>query len=181
MARRQPPNASLRKTVAAVRSQGCRQADTAPDNTAGLSPAGYPPRGRLLASLFARASLRGPQTGSWITPSLWPRPWTRPLWNLGSLDKPEAVIVVAIRRRVPVAVRRTQIPRIIVPGAAAHDGLSFDRFPARSHPLEYHPGKYLLQQGVAVGVMSMAQSACHGLAHRVTRYPPLPVARGEAL
>ena len=149
-------------------------------NTAGLSPAGYPLRGRLLASLFARASRRGPQTGSWITPSLWPRPWTRPLWNLGSLDKPEAVIVVAIRRRVPVAVRRTQIPRIIVPGAAAHDGLSFDRFPARSHPLEYHPGKYLLQQGVAVGVMSMAQSACHGLAHRVTRYPPLPVARGQA-
>ena len=43
-------------------------------NTAGLSPAGYPPRGRLLASLFARASLRGPQTGSWITPSRWPRP-----------------------------------------------------------------------------------------------------------
>ena len=41
---------------------------------AGLSPAGYPPRGRLLASLFARASLRGPQTGSWITPSRWPRP-----------------------------------------------------------------------------------------------------------
>ena len=57
---------------------------------------------------------------------------------------------------------------------------NFDRFPARSHPLEYHPGKYLLQQGVAVGVMSMAQPACHGLAHRVTRYPPLPVARGEA-
>ena len=27
---------------------------------AGLSPAGYPPHGRLLASLFARASLRGP-------------------------------------------------------------------------------------------------------------------------
>ena len=57
------------------------------------------------------------------------------------LDKPKAVIVVAIRRRVPVAVRTTQMPQIIVPGAAAHDGPNFDRFPARSHPLEYHPGK----------------------------------------
>ena len=26
----------------------------------------------------------------------------------------------------------------------------FDRFPARSNPLEYHPGKYLLQQDAAV-------------------------------
>ena len=105
----------------------------------------------------------------------------RSLGNLGSLDKTEAVIVVAIRRPVPVAVRGTQIPRIIVPGAAANNGPNFDRFPARSHPLEYHPGKYLLQQGVAVGVMSVAQPACHRLAHRVTRYPPLPVARGQAL
>ena len=73
------------------------------------------------------------------------------------------------------------MPRIIVPGAAAQDGPRFDRFPARSHPLEYHPGKYLLQQGVAVGAMSMAQPACHGLAHRIAGYPPLPVARGQAL
>ena len=36
------------------------------NNTARLSPASHPPRNRLLASLFARASLRGPQTGSWI-------------------------------------------------------------------------------------------------------------------
>ena len=31
-----------------------------PDNTAGLSPASYPPRDRLLASLFARAPGKRP-------------------------------------------------------------------------------------------------------------------------
>ena len=46
-----------------------------------------------------------------------------------SLDETEAVIVVAIRRRIPVAVRGTQIRWIIVPGAAAKVGISLDRFP----------------------------------------------------
>ena len=45
-------------------------------------------RGRLLASLFARESLRRPQTGSWITPSLWPRPWTRlPTFRCGEVRR----------------------------------------------------------------------------------------------
>ena len=81
----------------------------------------------------------------------------------GCLDNPEAVIVVAIRRPVPVAVRTMQIPRISVPGATAHDGPRFDRLPARSHPLEHHPGQYLLQQGVAVGgsLKKQRHTPCH--------------------
>ena len=35
-------------------------------------------------------------------------------------DKTEIIIGIAVRRRIPVAVRGTQIPRIIVPRAAAN-------------------------------------------------------------
>jgi len=44
----------------------------------------------------------------------------RPRWRSG---KAEAEVGVAVRRVVRVAVRRTDVPRVVVPRAAAHHAL----------------------------------------------------------
>jgi len=48
-----------------------------------------------------------------------PHPWTRRLWIGGRAGETEPDVVVAIGRRVPVAVGGTHPRGLVVPGAAA--------------------------------------------------------------
>ena len=48
---------------------------------------------------------------------------------MGGLDETKAIIVVAIIGGVPVAVGRTHVVRIIVPGAAAQNTLTLRPVP----------------------------------------------------
>src|SRR5207248_10942887 len=69
-------------------------------------------RTRPLDSTTLAPSIRGRE-------GLWHRDYRR----ARSLRAPEPDVVVPIRGRVPVAVRRAHIERVIVPPAAAQDGL----------------------------------------------------------
>jgi len=69
-------------------------------------------RTRPLDSTTHAPSIRGRE-------GLWHRDYRR-VW---SLRPPEPDVVVPIRGRVPVAVRRAHVERVIVPPAAAQDGL----------------------------------------------------------
>jgi hypothetical protein len=55
---------------------------------------------------------------------------TLTLTSAGGLGQPEPLIVVTIISGIPIAVGSTQVPIIVVPGAAAHHTLSaYDQFP----------------------------------------------------
>jgi len=79
---------------------------------------------RPVASYLALPSLRGRETDSW-TPAHHARPIRERagsghgLSRAGGLDETEAEVVVAVVWRVPVARRRTQGRRLVVPGTAA--------------------------------------------------------------
>ncbi len=49
---------------------------------------------------------------------------------MGGLDETKAIIVVTITGRIPIAVGRTHVVRIIVPGAAAQNTLTLRPVPS---------------------------------------------------
>ena len=75
----------------------------------------------------------------------------------GGLDQTKAVVVVAFTGVVPVAVRRTQVVRFVVPRAAAQNMLAS---PKTGPPCEC----YLIEQGFA---------QCIGIRMESMAYPAL--------